>query len=201
SGCVRATVIDAFCFNFRVAVIEECTFDRGEASHAINLFDMHQKYADVVPAARVIDYFAGVDAWRSSEPQAAPARGPKTAPIDSAAARTAPADGKGVHWMALLLDSNDIEPLLTPKLCIDALDDAFRDYGAGKAATAIGREVILTRLPNKEIPATGARKGHAYHGLEVQSGTVPRFGVACLRVKSDILYWPKVDGDYRRKKF
>lgn len=103
--------------------------------------------------------------------------------------------------MALLLDSNDIEPLLTPRLCIDALDDAFRDYGAGKAATAIGREVILTRLPNKEVPAPGARKGHAYHGLEVQSGSVPRFGVACLRVKSDILYWPEVDGDYRRKKY
>ncbi len=103
--------------------------------------------------------------------------------------------------MALLLDSTDIEPLLTPKLCIDALDDAFRDYGQGKAATAIGREVILTRLPNKEVPAPGARKGHAYHGLEVQSGSVPRYGVACLRVKSDILYWPEVDGDFRRKKY
>lgn len=103
--------------------------------------------------------------------------------------------------MALLLDSNDIEPLLTAKLCIDALDDAFRDYGMGKATTAIGREVILTRLPDKEVPAAGARKGHAYHGLEVQSGSVPRYQVACLRVKSDILYWPEVDGDYRRKKY
>lgn len=53
SGCVRATVVDAFSLNYRVTVIEDATFDRGEASHAINLFDMNAKYADVVPAWEV----------------------------------------------------------------------------------------------------------------------------------------------------
>ena len=48
SGCVRATVIDAFAENYRVSVVEEGCFDRSEASHAINLCDMHAKYADVV---------------------------------------------------------------------------------------------------------------------------------------------------------
>ncbi|HEV8229934.1 MAG TPA: isochorismatase family protein [Candidatus Limnocylindria bacterium] len=48
SGCVRASVIDAFSYGYKVAVVEECLFDRGEASHAMNLFDMQQKYADVV---------------------------------------------------------------------------------------------------------------------------------------------------------
>lgn len=48
SGCVRATVVDAFSHNYRVSVVEQGTFDRGQASHWINLFDMHQKYADVV---------------------------------------------------------------------------------------------------------------------------------------------------------
>ncbi len=48
SGCVRATVIDAFSENYRVAVVEEGCFDRSQASHAINLCDMHAKYADVV---------------------------------------------------------------------------------------------------------------------------------------------------------
>lgn len=56
SGCVRATVIDAFSHNFNVAVVEECTFDRGEASHAINLFDMNAKYADVVTLAETTAY-------------------------------------------------------------------------------------------------------------------------------------------------
>lgn len=56
SGCVRATVIDAFSHNFNVAVVEECTFDRGQASHAINLFDMNAKYADVVSLAEAVTY-------------------------------------------------------------------------------------------------------------------------------------------------
>jgi nicotinamidase-related amidase len=48
SGCVRATVIDAFSHNYRVSVVEEGCFDRSQASHAINLCDMHAKYADIV---------------------------------------------------------------------------------------------------------------------------------------------------------
>jgi len=47
SGCVRATVTDAFSYDYRVAIAEEATFDRGEASHAMALFDLDMKYADV----------------------------------------------------------------------------------------------------------------------------------------------------------
>lgn len=54
SGCVRASVIDAFSYNYQVIVPEECVFDRGITSHAMNLFDMQQKYADVVPVDDVI---------------------------------------------------------------------------------------------------------------------------------------------------
>jgi nicotinamidase-related amidase len=56
SGCVRASVIDAFSYNLKVSVIEECVFDRGQASHKINLFDMAMKYADVIPLKEAIDY-------------------------------------------------------------------------------------------------------------------------------------------------
>ncbi len=56
SGCVRATVIDAFSRNIRVAVIEDGCFDRGEANHAINLADMHAKYADVMPHEKVLEH-------------------------------------------------------------------------------------------------------------------------------------------------
>lgn len=48
SGCVRSTVLDAFSHNFRVALVEEATFDRIDASHALALFDIHCKYGDVV---------------------------------------------------------------------------------------------------------------------------------------------------------
>ncbi len=57
SGCVRATVLDAFSMNFRVALAEEGCFDRSQASHAINLCDMNAKYADVVKTDEVLAYF------------------------------------------------------------------------------------------------------------------------------------------------
>lgn len=56
SGCVRATVVDGTTHRFRMVVVEECVFDRHQAAHAINLFDMHQKYADVVPLTEAIGY-------------------------------------------------------------------------------------------------------------------------------------------------
>ncbi|MEH7123523.1 isochorismatase family protein [Bacillus sp. JJ1773] len=65
SGCVRASVIDAFSHNYRVIVPEECVFDRGIASHAINLFDMQQKYADVVPVEEVVKDLNGLQIHES----------------------------------------------------------------------------------------------------------------------------------------
>lgn len=56
SGCVRASVIDAFSENYRVTLAEEGCFDRSEASHAINLCDMNAKYANVMPTDEVINY-------------------------------------------------------------------------------------------------------------------------------------------------
>jgi len=54
SGCVRATAIDAFSYNYRVVVVEDAVFDRGRVSHAVNLFDIQQKYGDVMDAAALI---------------------------------------------------------------------------------------------------------------------------------------------------
>ena len=48
SGCVRASVADAYSFGIHPVVIEECCFDRSLISHKINLFDLHHKYADVM---------------------------------------------------------------------------------------------------------------------------------------------------------
>ena len=48
SGCVRASVIDAFSHGFKVFLIEEGCFDRSAFAHAANLFDMDAKYANVI---------------------------------------------------------------------------------------------------------------------------------------------------------
>ncbi len=57
SGCVRATVVDGCSNRFSMGVVQECTFDRTQASHAINLFDMNQKYADIVTLEEAVNYF------------------------------------------------------------------------------------------------------------------------------------------------
>jgi len=58
SGCVRATVVDAFSHNLRVVVAEDACFDRCQASHALSLFDMNAKYADVVSSGEILEYIA-----------------------------------------------------------------------------------------------------------------------------------------------
>ena len=60
SGCLRATTVDAYSFNFKVVIPEETAFDRFEASHAVNLFDLNCKYADVIPTDEVAEYLEGL---------------------------------------------------------------------------------------------------------------------------------------------
>ena len=60
SGCVRASVVDGATFRFRMGVVAEACFDRTEASHAMILFDMDTKYADVIDIPFVTEYFASV---------------------------------------------------------------------------------------------------------------------------------------------
>ena len=55
SGCVRGSVVDAFAFNFRVLVPHDAVYDRSATSHAVNLFDMASKYADVASAAEILE--------------------------------------------------------------------------------------------------------------------------------------------------
>ncbi|MEJ8569976.1 isochorismatase family protein [Microbaculum marinum] len=60
SGCVRATVIDAFSLNVRCTVVEDGCFDRCQSSHAVTLFDLHCKYADVLTGAEIEPYIEGL---------------------------------------------------------------------------------------------------------------------------------------------
>ena len=48
SGCVRATAVDAVQHGYRPVVPRECVGDRAQAPHDANLFDIQQKYGDVV---------------------------------------------------------------------------------------------------------------------------------------------------------
>jgi len=55
SGCVRASVVDALSHNFRPIVARDCVGDRALGPHQANLFDMAQKYADVLERDAILD--------------------------------------------------------------------------------------------------------------------------------------------------
>ncbi len=55
SGCVRATVIDAMSNNLRTIVVTDGVGDRAMGPHEANLFDMQQKYADLMTSREIID--------------------------------------------------------------------------------------------------------------------------------------------------
>jgi maleamate amidohydrolase len=56
SGCVRATIVDAFSYGFRVLVPDECCGDAEEGPHQANLADVGRRYADVTTMAEVMKY-------------------------------------------------------------------------------------------------------------------------------------------------
>ncbi|MEL7029238.1 MAG: isochorismatase family protein [Pseudomonadota bacterium] len=57
SGCVRASVIDAFSYGFRVMVPEPCVGDVDEGPHRANLDDIGKRYADILTLEDSLAYF------------------------------------------------------------------------------------------------------------------------------------------------
>jgi len=56
SGCVRASVVDAMSHGFRPIVVVEGVGDRAIEPHEANLFDIDNKYGDVVSLEETIEY-------------------------------------------------------------------------------------------------------------------------------------------------
>jgi nicotinamidase-related amidase len=61
SGCVRGSVVDGFAYNFRMLVPEDAVYDRSATSHAVNLFDMASKYADVMNTEDAVTALKAID--------------------------------------------------------------------------------------------------------------------------------------------
>jgi maleamate amidohydrolase len=55
SGCVRGSVMDGFAYNFKCLVPHDAVYDRSATSHAVNLWDMASKYADVASTGEVVE--------------------------------------------------------------------------------------------------------------------------------------------------
>jgi len=91
--------------------------------------------------------------------------------------------------MTLILSNEEIESVFTVDECLKVLEPAFLDLGNGKAAN----------IPRQDLLVPGPLEG-SYHGLKTFSGSIPREGVAALRLNSDIVTWPVVNGGQRRVK-
>jgi len=61
SGCVRGSVVDGFAYNFRALVPHDAVYDRSQVSHAVNLFDMSEKYADVMSTDEALTALKAID--------------------------------------------------------------------------------------------------------------------------------------------
>lgn len=62
SGCVRATIVDAFSYGFRVQVAEDCCGDAEQGPHDDTLRDVGRRYADVTTRE-------AVEKWLQAHPQ------------------------------------------------------------------------------------------------------------------------------------
>lgn len=60
SGCIRASAVDAFSYNYPVAIPHDAVFDRVDISHKVTLFDLQAKYADILTTDELLT------AWKDS---------------------------------------------------------------------------------------------------------------------------------------
>lgn len=60
SGCVRASAVDAVQSGFNVLVPADCCADRAGPPHDAALYDIDQKYGDVIDSADALDYIASL---------------------------------------------------------------------------------------------------------------------------------------------
>lgn len=91
--------------------------------------------------------------------------------------------------MTLILTNEEIESIFTLDECFATLEPALLELGTGRAVS-MPRQDLLVPGPLEE----------SYHGLKMSSASLPRAGVTTMRLTSDILTWPKIDGRQRRVK-
>jgi len=92
--------------------------------------------------------------------------------------------------MTLILNNEQIETLLDMPACLAAMDQAYQELGAGRAAN----------IPRADLLAPTETEGR-YHAFKTMSGTIPHMKLTALRLNSDVLHWPQgTGGDHLRVK-
>ena len=88
-----------------------------------------------------------------------------------------------------IFDNDDVQRVLSMGACLQAIEEAYRDFGQG-AAVNIPRADMLTPHPQPEY----------FYEFKTMSGAVPRFDICALRLSSSVIAWPTILGTYRKEK-
>ena len=91
--------------------------------------------------------------------------------------------------MTLILSNAEVEQVLTMAECIEEFERAYVDLAEGSG---------VSRSASECRTATG--RADAEYGLKTMDGVNPRLGVAAVRINSDILTAPVINGVARRVK-
>lgn len=89
----------------------------------------------------------------------------------------------------ILLNNREIEKLLTIKECMDILEELYIDMDKGNA-------LFMPRVDNI-LPCN---HDNAYYAFKHMGGAWPRYNVMALRINSDIVTHPLIEGRIRRAK-
>ena len=96
-----------------------------------------------------------------------------------------PGEGKNKEDEMLFIDNATVERLLPMDECIDAQDYAFRGLPTGES---VHRPRIDLYMP--------AERPDGYYRWGTMEGASDALGVFAIRMKSDILYWPRDEHGY-----
>lgn len=89
----------------------------------------------------------------------------------------------------LICTNEEVKEILSMEVCLEAIEEVYRDYGEGKAVN-IPRADMLTSHPQEGF----------FYEFKTMSGAVPRFDICALRLSSSVISWPTVLGTYRKEK-
>ena len=91
--------------------------------------------------------------------------------------------------MTLILSNAEIETLVSMPECIDTLEEAYVELAEGRGVTRRRSDTLVA-----------APRHDGLYGLKTMDGVAEKAGVSAVRINSDIVTWPEVDGKRRRVK-
>jgi len=96
--------------------------------------------------------------------------------------------------MALVLSNEDAQKVLTMSGAIEALEELYRDLGKGSAVNRARTDLFTPTVADigADIPSA--------HQFKTLDGAIPRLRAASIRVTSDVVAFPEVNGSRRRIK-